>query len=379
MKIGIYGGSFDPPHKEHLNLAKNAVRELSLDKLFIVPARVPPHKKNHEIVCGKDRINMITAALNARADGLPIEVSDFEINSTETSYTYLTVRYFKEVYKDAELYFLVGTDMLKDFPTWKNPSEILTNAKLFVTQREGEDLDNAKKDFCSTFLGQEDRLIVSKYTGKKIASSDCRYRLLLGLSTESYFDGAVIDYINENHLYLGDEKAEYVRKSLPISRLTHTLGVMNLAKKYAKKLGADEDKAVLGAMLHDVAKYLDPKDFKDFTIDSDVPRSVVHQFLGAFIAETILNVSDRDVINAIKYHTTGRANMSVLEKIVFTADLLEEGRTYEEAPVLRDAVDKNFDEGFKLCLKRLKAFLAKSDDPVYFLTEKCYDFYIKEN
>ena len=84
-----------------------------------------------------------------------------------------------------------------------------------------------------------------------------------------------------------------------------------------------------------------------------MPENVIHQFLGAYIAENVLGICDQDIINAVRYHTTGRTNMSVLEMIVLVADLLEEGRDYEEAPRLRKAVDENFFEGFKLCVKRL--------------------------
>lgn len=377
MKIGIYGGSFDPPHIEHINIAKNAIKELGLDKLVVVPARLPPHKPNSVLLDGNRRKEMLEIAFSKEILEGKIEISDFELSSQERSYTYLTIERFKSVYKDAELFFLVGTDMLEDFPTWKNPLSILESAKLFVTSREGEDLEKAKTLFNQSFIGFNDSLIFARYVGKKISSTDVRNRLLLGLSVEGKLDAGVIKYIEDCGIYKGDAKAAFVRKSLPISRLTHTLGVMNLAKTYAKRLKIDENKAVLAAMLHDVAKYLDPNDYEKFTMPCGVPKSVVHQFLGAYIAENVLGVTDRDVINAVKYHTTGRKNMSVLEKIVFIADLLEEGRTYDEAPLLRKAVDNDFFEGFKLCLKRLQHFLSSIGDEEYYLTKECYDYYIE--
>ncbi len=377
MKIGIYGGSFDPPHIEHINIAKNAIKELSLDKLIVVPARLPPHKPNSILLDGSRRKEMLEIAFSAEILDGKAEVSDYELSSQEKSYTYLTIERFKSVYKDAELFFLVGTDMLLDFPTWKNPLSILENAKLFVTPREGEDLEKAKAFFNQSFVGFNDSLVFARYLGKKISSTDVRHRLLLGLSVEGKICPDIIKYIDDFKLYQGDQKAAFVRKSLPISRLTHTLGVMNLAKAYAKRLKIDENKAVLAAMLHDVAKYLDPKNYEGFTMPQGVPKSVVHQFLGAYIAETVLGVKDDDVINAIKYHTTGRKNMSTLEKIVFTADLLEEGRTYDEAPLLRKAVDDDFFEGFKLCLIRLQRFLSSTGDEEYYLTKECYDYYIE--
>lgn len=374
MKIGIYGGSFDPPHKEHINVAKYALAELGLDKLFVLPAFMPPHKPNIALAEGFHRLNMLNIAFSDCDDR--IEVCDYELKSEGKSYTYLTIDRFANLYKDAEIYFLVGTDMLENFPQWKNPKDILEKAKLFVVGRDGDDLKSAKETFLAAF-GSTNRLVFSDYTGKNISSTDVRNRLMLGLDLTGKVDEKVLSYIQKNGLYKGGKEAEFVRKNLPISRLTHTLGVMNLAKTYAKRLKADENKAVLSGMLHDVAKYLDPKDYQDFKLETGVPKPVVHQFLGAYVAENLLGVKDEEVLNAIRYHTTGRENMSDLEKIVFTADLLEEGRTYPEVNLLRDAVNEDFYEGFKLCVKRLMRHLSATGDNVYYLTAKCYDYYAK--
>lgn len=374
MKIGIYGGSFDPPHVEHVKIAENFIKEAGLDKLYVVPANVAPHKPYAHMISGKARLHMLDIAFASLFKAI---ICDYEINAGGSSYTYLTVERFRKEFPEAEIYFLMGTDMLENFPCWKNPEIILKNAKLFVTGRSGEDKNRAIKTFVDKF-GSLDRVVFSEFEGEKISSTDIRNRLMLGLDVDGKLNDEVLEYIKKEGLYKGDEKAEYVRKSLPISRLTHTLGVMNLSKTYAKTLNEDENKATLAAMLHDVAKYSDPKDFKGFVLPEGVPKPVVHQFLGAFIAENILGVKDEDVLNAIRYHTTGRPNMSNLEKIVFLADLLEEGRKYSDAQELREAVKNDFEKGFLLCLRRLKDFLENSDEPVYYLSEECYDYYLKD-
>ena len=376
MKIGIYGGSFDPPHIEHINLCVNAVKSLNLDRLFIVPAKIPPHKKVQPI-SGEYRLEMVKLALS-NVDVPQITVSDFELNSAGKSYTYLTIEHFKSLYKDAQIYFLMGTDMLENFPTWKEPKAILNMAKLYVFGRDGESMERAKQVFLNAFPDRLNSLVFANFSGKMVSSTHVRHMLTLGLDAKEFLYQNVIDYIKSNNLYFC-EKAEFVKKSLSISRLTHTLGVMDLAKAYAKKLGEDENKAVLAAMLHDVAKYMDKNDFPSFTLPLDVPKPVVHQYLGAYVAEHVLGVTDIDILNAIRYHTTGRSNMSRLEKIVFTADLLEVGRTYDEAPILREAVDKDFDAGFSLSVKRLLNYLTKQGQPIYYLTKECYNYYVNEN
>jgi len=376
MKIGIYGGSFDPPHIEHINLCVNAVKSLNLDRLFIVPAKIPPHKKVQPI-SGEYRLEMVKLALS-NVDVPQITVSDFELNSAGKSYTYLTIEHFKSLYKDAQIYFLMGTDMLENFPTWKEPKAILNMAKLYVFGRDGESMERAKQVFLNAFPDRLNSLVFANFSGKMVSSTHVRHMLTLGLDAKEFLYQNVIDYIKSNNLYFC-EKAEFVKKSLSISRLTHTLGVMDLAKAYAKKLGEDENKAVLAAMLHDVAKYMDKNDFPSFSLPLDVPKPVIHQYLGAYVAEHVLGVTDIDILNAIRYHTTGRSNMSRLEKIVFTADLLEVGRTYDEAPILREAVDKDFDAGFSLSVKRLLNYLTKQGQPIYYLTKECYNYYVNEN
>ena len=91
----------------------------------------------------------------------------------------------------------------------------------------------------------------------------------------------------------------------------------------AKKLGAEEIKAELSALLHDVAKYENLSNFPNFSLPSETPKDIVHQYLGEYIAKTVLEVSDNEVLTAIKYHTTGRPNMSLLEKIIYVADIIE--------------------------------------------------------
>ena len=375
MKIGIYGGSFNPVHKEHIDLARSAVKSLGLERLIVVPAATPPHKLGQTILCGEDRLNMLKLAF----DGEPrIEVSDYELLTPGPSYTYLTVEHFKKIFDGAEVYFLVGTDMLEDFPTWKNPQRILASARLFVTPREGEDIASALDKFKKAFPGREDSVVVSDYPGKDISSSRIRFSLYLGLDTSPYLTDDVRSYIEENELYSGGAICEFLQKNLPISRLIHTRGVMLLAKKYAKRLGVDVERAVFAAMVHDVAKRLDKDDYPGFKVDGDVPKGVIHQFLGAYVLKELFAVTDEGVLNAVRYHTTGRPQMTLLEKIVFIADLLEEGRAYDEVATLRRAVDEDFEAGFRLCVKRLMTHLTLQGGEIYSLTKACLDYYCNQ-
>ena len=112
MRIGIFGGTFNPVHIEHVNLAKAGIEELKLDKLFILPTYISPHKKSVS-VSATDRLNMLKLAFSDVDKAI---VSDYEIERKGKSYTYLTVEHFKKEFPDSEIFLMMGADMLKIFP-----------------------------------------------------------------------------------------------------------------------------------------------------------------------------------------------------------------------------------------------------------------------
>ena len=132
MKIAIFGGTFNPVHNEHVELVKAAIKELSLDKLFIVPTFAPPHK-NVVPAPAEDRLNMLKLAFSGVDKA---EISDFELKNGGKSYSYVTAEHFSGLYPEAKLYFLVGDDMLTDFKTWRFPERLLDVAELAVFGRE---------------------------------------------------------------------------------------------------------------------------------------------------------------------------------------------------------------------------------------------------
>ena len=371
LKIGVFGGSFNPVHKEHINVAVNAMKVFSLDKLIVIPTFISPHKSGFTLAPAKDRLKMLEIAFKGFKN---IEVSDYEIKKGGVSYTYVTLEHLKNTL-DCELYLIMGADMLLDFATWREPERILRSAKPIVAPRENDDLLKALSVFYGKFGF---RPAVSTYVGKNVSSTNIRNRLTLGLDVSSFLDERVEEYIKERGLYSGENAryADYVIKSLNKKRLEHTAGVMTLAEKYAKRLKADVKKANLAAMMHDVAKYKTYEEYGLIAPDG-VPKNVLHQFLGEYICRNVLNIEDEEVLNAVKYHTTGRAAMSDMEKIIFLADLLEAGRNYDGADTLRKAVDEDFDKGFKLCIAELFGFLTRSlpDGDVYYLTKECKEYY----
>lgn len=369
MRTGIFGGSFDPVHNDHIRICARFIKELKLEKVYVIPAALSPFKTETD-AGGTDRFNMLSLAFK----DIPEAVADRrEIDRKGTSYTFETIRDIKEKNPHNELYFLIGADCLGSFNKWKNPEYILENAQIVVAGRSGYDLDKA----AYVFRENNGRSPIVIEADGGISSSFVRELLKLGVYDENYLNKDVIDYIKSHSLYKGGGYYDYVQKVLKKPRLYHTAGVIAACEKYARSLGADINEAKLAGLLHDVAKYMKVSDFKDCGKDvpCDAPESVVHQYLGAYVAEHVLGIENRDILNAVRYHTTGRPDMSLLEKIVFVSDLVEEGRDYGEAVMLRRAVDENFEQGFLFCLKRLLFHLVNSGKPVYEPTLKTAEYY----
>ena len=370
-RTGIFGGTFNPVHREHIRLAKMAVEELNLDKLIIMPTYQPPHKATAPLPA-EHRLKMLRRAFSGEQK---IEISDYEIEKKGTSYTYLTVEHFKKQ-TGAHLFFIVGGDMLVNFKTWKYPERILAVCDLAVFEREQVFTDFEKeREYFKQVFGKE--FIKLNFVGKNFSSTKLRVYSAFSLPLDELTAPAVSEYIKENNLYSGNEYIEYAKKVLPEKRLKHTANVVVSALSKAKDLGLDQQKVIIATTLHDVAKYYSGEIPKDANIDKETPQPVVHAFLGAYIAEKKLKITDKDIINAIRYHTTGRANMSLLEKLVFVADMVEEDRDYQGVKYLRDLFNKDdFEFCFRECLREEFIHLLNKKTSVHIETINAYDFYL---
>ncbi len=192
-RIGIFGGTFNPPHIAHTRLAEHFVKELKLDRLLVIPTYQPPHKSSAELASGEDRMNMCLLAFHDAV------VSNIEINRGGKSYTYDTLCELKEQYPGDELFFIVGSDMLLSFDRWYKHEEILEMVTLCAADREGEDSPLKKHGVPSFFEGK--RLVVSSLPAVELSSTRIRELIRENKSTASLLDDAVRAYIDERGLY----------------------------------------------------------------------------------------------------------------------------------------------------------------------------------
>ena len=197
MNIAIFGGSFDPVHSEHVNIVKAAAERLNADKIIVVPAFIPPHKQGKSLASAQDRLNMAKLAF---AGIRGCEVSSYEINAGGTSYTVLTLAHFRQKYPDAHFYLLVGSDMLKDFYTWREPENILSMAELVACNREGEKV-SFRAEQLRFFARFKKTFRTLEYVGRDISSTRARVLCAFGEDLKPYLPADVIDDIEANEIY----------------------------------------------------------------------------------------------------------------------------------------------------------------------------------
>ncbi len=376
-RIGIYGGTFNPPHAGHIQAAKHSVQALGLDLLLLIPDRIAPHKVIPSgTASAQQRLQMLSLAA---ADLEKCVVSDMELQREGISYTYLTVLELKEKYPGDELVLLMGTDMFLSFMTWRNPDVILENASLGVFYRgekgEIEKIDALKREM----EAQGHRVYLLENPVVQISSTQLRRMIAFGCA-ESLLPQGVGQYIHENALYdsaanwknlsLAELEAVVVRL-LDSKRVNHVLGCRDTAVALAKRWGADETDAARAGLLHDITKSLDgPLQLtlcREYGIVLDdfskkYPKTL-HALTGSLVAQRIFG-ENRAVVDAICCHTTGKADMNTLEKILYVADYMEPNRDFPGVEALRKAAFTDLTLALKMGLNMTLEHLAQLGDAV---------------
>lgn len=188
MRIGILGGTFNPIHIGHLILAEDALAKLKLEKVIFVPAYIPPHKRVEVNARPEERLRMVRLAIE---DNPSFDVSTFEIESRKRSYSIDTLKEFRKKYgDDTQLYFITGSDLLKDLFSWKNVNDIFKISKFIVANRPGYPLKDIPKEVETVVI-----------TPIEVSSEDIRKRLKAGRSIRYLVPDKVREYILRRDLY----------------------------------------------------------------------------------------------------------------------------------------------------------------------------------
>lgn len=390
MKIGIFGGTFNPPHLGHMAAATAAIDTLQLDKLLLIPDRTPPHKAlPTNPVSTEQRLEM-TRIMADRLDRPGIaETSDLEMHRSGKSYTADTLKELRQVYPEDELWLMMGTDMFLTLQEWYQPEEIMRRAGILTFGRN-------RADTAELFAQQTARLRAAYHATiqvmtlpglVEVSSTDLREQLARGQGSD-WLDPAIYGYILREHLYgtRADLKQLSLKELRAVSysmvkskRIRHVRGTEQEAVELAARWGVDERDARQAAILHDCTKYwnlakqLSKCAEYGIVLDQAEQKTLplLHAKSGAAVAEHIFGMPRR-ICNAICWHTTGKGNMTLLEKVLYIADYAEPNRTWSEEA--HGLAMEDLDAGVLLGLENTIRHTQAQGREVYYRTLEARDW-----
>ena len=359
MRIAVYGGSFNPPHPAHVRAARLAYAALAPDKLLVIPAADPPHKA---LAAGspppEERFELTKLAFR---DFPEAETSDVELRRGGESYTSDTVEELAREYPGAELWLVIGTDMLTSFERWHEFRSILAGVALAVLPRnEGElpEIERCAARF-EALYGARVRIIDA--APLPMSSSEMR-DMLVARRGADVLDGEVYARIIRLRDYGAKPQLDWLRERayayLKPKRIPHVAGCEQEASKLALRWGEDPGDAAEAGILHDITKKLSMDEqlilaekygivFDKFEREN---IKLTHAITGAALSKELFGVPER-IYSAIRWHTTGRADMTLLEKIIYIADYIEPTRDFEGVERLRQLAYEDIDSAMALGLR----------------------------
>lgn len=328
-----------------------------------------------KLASGDDRLEMCRLAF----DDERFEVSSIELDRGSRSYTVETLRELKKIYPDDELYFIIGSDMLETLTGWYLWEEIISLCFICAASRE----NGFVPDLSAFTEEQKKRIFLPDIIPFEVSSTEIRRIIARGETETELISPAVAEYIRKNGLY-DDGLSEYRRLitgMLDEYRLNHSECVSDCAAVLAEKYGADVEKARLAGLLHDVTKNT-PRDKQLEIIENSgvnlskvelINPKVWHQISGAAFLECNGIISDKEIIGAVRWHTTGRAGMSLIEKIVYVADFISADREYRDVHVVRRLAEISLEHAILYTSRYTVEKLVSADLPVHPATVDCYN------
>ena len=384
MKIGVYGGAFNPPHLGHITAARAVFELLKLDKLLVIPTGHPPHKT---LPPGtprpEQRLEMTRLAMAQAGLGDRVEVSDMELRREGSSYTADTLARLKERYPEDELWLLMGADMFLTLQAWREPGRIFSLAGVAAfgrTEADTEELFSVQRDFLYRTYPQARIFTLSIPGVVDVSSTDLRERLGKGEGGH-LLAPAVYGFILRERLYgtAADLRRLSLEQLRPVAlsclhprRVPHVLGTEQEAIHLAGRWGADVEKARRAALLHDCTKKLNLEEQLAVAERFQVPLDemerreikLLHAKTGAGIAEAVFG-TDREITEAIRWHTTGKGGMTLLEKVLYLADYIEPTRDFPGVEELRKRCYENLDAGLLLGLEMTIREMEERGAPIH--------------
>lgn len=354
-KTVIFGGTFNPAHEGHKNLLMQVMAH-GYDEAIVIPDKIPPHKSTTATF--EERFLGVKKLF---ADMQNVTVSDIENRRGGKSYTFDTLTELKKLYPDKKLYFLMGSDMFLSIESWYRAGDILNSTPIIACARTRDDF-------------------------KKIAE----YKNIL---EKNYNCDIIIYDINIIELSSTQLRSDLVKKidahnkaHLSSRRYNHVMSVASYAVYLSSFHGIDAYTAYVGAIAHDCTKYLDDKAQLEYFKANNITLTeselespkIWHQISGAHFAKHTLGIENEDILSAVRYHTTGRAGMSPLEKLVCLADSIEPTRDYDGVENMREVAKVSLDKALLLSFERLIEYIKQRGLNMNTTTLEARDYLGKE-
>lgn len=359
-KIGLFGGSFDPIHKAHVEIAKMALKQLQLDEVQLIPTKNNPWK-DKDCASQQERLEMMKIALK---DEKQLTINTIEIlqDSEEKNYTIDTILSLIKEHRDDEYYYIMGMDQANLFYKWKEAKKISELVHLVAFHRGGYEIDmNQITNFHFTLLKNE------AIDASSSAVREGHVELL---------DKDVLRYITSQGLYLETIVASQMKEK----RWKHTCSVAKLASEIAKANHLNEKQAYIAGMFHDIAKEMDYEKSRQimqahFPQYIDKPVAIWHQWVSRYVSEHVYLIDDKVVLDAIEHHTTGSIKMSAIGKCVYVADKLDPLRGYDSSAQIA-ICKQDIHQGFRDSLIDFYEFSTKNHRDIDECFYEIYDYFI---
>ncbi|AWX42738.1 Probable nicotinate-nucleotide adenylyltransferase [Metamycoplasma cloacale] len=357
MRIGIFGGSFNPIHKGHILIAKEAIKELNLDKLLFIPAYQNPFKDLKDYVDVNHRIKMIEMVLEDK-----MEICDFEAKRKSKSYTIDTVNYLVQKYPNDELFLLLGSDNVPKLNKWEGIRDIASKTQIVIFNR-GNTYSNIN---------------VKKFNIKRLNNK------IYDFSSTAYRNGdlslvedCVQEYIGQNFLYIN----AIAKSMVDIPRYKHLNFTAEFAAKLAEKWNYPIKLAYQAGFMHDIAKQWGEEKSYAFLSKygyskANLPKYKLHQTCAYYFLRDVYKYPNQDVLNAIKIHTSLTNELTLLDKILFIADKICMGRAWAGIQKIRQLAFEDLDLAlhqvvYECCIVYNKSLGVVIDDE----QQKIYDLW----
>lgn len=379
MKIGIFGGSFSPVHNGHLQIAEDCLIEMGLDKIIFLPNSKPPHK-NVEKFSFENRVKMLKLAIE---DNEKFEISLVEEDFLKTHYSYNTMKENFCNGKD-KFYFIMGDDEFLNISSWYEYEKFLeiTSVIVFLRKYNLDFILDKNKDLIEKY-----DINIVKNSVISISSTDIRNRMNEKKSIKYLIPKKVCKYIYEDLNYFDINKIKKdLKEKLSKNRYEHSLRVADYCKRLAVIYKVDENRAYLSGLVHDCAKNLEEFYMLNKKLNSDIifdteekdNENLRHAPIGAVVCKDLYGIFDEEIISAVRYHTTAKENMTLLEKILFISDKIEPGRKYDTVDELRRLADFDIDRAIVKFLNDSFEYLEKKSQKVHHLSVKARDYLINK-